>query len=314
MWQADSWDPRTIEAELGYARALGFTTMRVFLHYLAWKQDSEGFFARVDEYLGLADAKGLSTMLVLNDSVWNPNPSIGKQPEPVPFRHNSGWVQSPGAKGLLDKKEYALVEAYVRQTVARFAHDDRILAWDILNEPDNDNGGRFKAEPRFKVPLAFKLMRDSFAWAREAGPEQPLTAGLWRGDWSDPRTMGSFNTFQIEQSDVLSFHSYDPPEGMMKRIAEIAAYGRPSICTEYMARTAGSRFQEILPLLKAAGIGAINWGFVSGRSQTIYPWDSWEKEYRAEPKPWFHDILRPDGSPFDPAETLLIRRINGKER
>ena len=166
MWQADTWDPATIERELGWARDLGFNTMRVFLHYLAWKQDPAGFFDRVDRFLAIADSKGISTMLVLNDSVWNPEPVVGPQPAPYPFRHNSGWVQSPGVRGLTNAAEYAIVGEYVRATVARFAHDRRVLAWDLLNEPDNRNADRFRADPRFKMPLAYKLLRDSFAWAR----------------------------------------------------------------------------------------------------------------------------------------------------
>ena len=98
---------------------------------------------------------------------------------------------------------------------------------------------------------------------------------------------------------------------MRRRIAEIKAWGRPAICTEYMARTAGSTFEGIMPLLKEAGMGAINWGFVSGKTQTIYPWDSWDRQYAAEPELWFHDILRPDGSPYSEAETRLIRALNG---
>jgi hypothetical protein len=79
-----------------------------------------------------------------------------------------------------------------------------------------------------------------------------------------------------------------------------------------MARPAGSTFQDILPYFKEQNIGAYNWGFVAGKTQTIYPWDSWTKEYTAEPPVWFHDIFRADGTPYDPNEVRLIKKLTGK--
>jgi hypothetical protein len=81
-----------------------------------------------------------------------------------------------------------------------------------------------------------------------------------------------------------------------------------------MARPLGSTFQSILPLLKQEHVGAYNWGFVSGKSQTIYPWDSWDKQYTGPPPVWFHDIFYPDGRPYRPAEVQLIKRLTGKEK
>ena len=63
--------------------------------------------------------------------------------------------------------------------------------------------------------------------------------------------------------------------------------------------------------LKEQKVAAYNWGFVDGKTQTIYPWDSWEKQYTSEPSPWFHDIFRRDGTPYDPAEVEYIKRLTG---
>jgi len=164
MWQADTFDPAGIDRELGWAADLGMNCQRVFLHYLAWKQDPEGFFARVDKFLSLAQAHGQKIVFVLNDSVWNPEPHVGPQPAPVPHRHNSGWVQSPGVKGLKDDAEFELVGQYVRQTLTRFGHDGRVILWDLLNEPDNTNGGRFRTEAWSKVSLTYHLLTESFRW------------------------------------------------------------------------------------------------------------------------------------------------------
>ena len=79
-----------------------------------------------------------------------------------------------------------------------------------------------------------------------------------------------------------------------------------------MARPAGSTFETHLPYFKEQNVGAYCWGFVAGKSQTIYPWDSWQKKYDAEPKLWFHDILRANGMPYDEQEVKLIRRLTAK--
>jgi hypothetical protein len=91
----------------------------------------------------------------------------------------------------------------------------------------------------------------------------------------------------------------------------LRAYGRPLICTEYLSRQTQNDFTTVLPWFREQKIAAINWGLVSGRSQTIYPWISWNMPFRQEPTPWFHDILRPDGSPFDHAETAVIQALTG---
>ena len=36
FWQEATFDPQTIDRELGYASSIGFNTMRVYLHYLVW--------------------------------------------------------------------------------------------------------------------------------------------------------------------------------------------------------------------------------------------------------------------------------------
>ena len=75
-----------------------------------------------------------------------------------------------------------------------------------------------------------------------------------------------------------------------------------------MARPRGSRFNNIFPLLKKENVGAINWGFVSGKTNTIYAWGDKMHTDGSEPKVWFHDIFRHDGTPFSKKETDLIRK------
>lgn len=312
MWQADTFDPERIDRELAWAESIGMNTMRVFLHDLLWK-DPDGFKKRLETFLTIAAKHHIKPMFVLFDSVWDANPQLGKQRPPRPGVHNSGWVQSPGAKALSDPNEYPRLEAYVKGVVAAFAKDSRVLAWDIWNEPDNTNGGSYnKSEPPNKVDLVLALLPKAFAWARQAGAEQPLTSGVWKDDWTEEK-LGRMERLQLELSDVISFHNYDAPTELEKRINWLLRFNRPLLCTEYMARGNGSFFIGSLPVLKKYNIAAINWGLVQGKTQTHLPWDSWQRPYvDREPAIWFHEVFRSDGTPYIPEEVEYIKRMTGR--
>jgi hypothetical protein len=314
MWQADTFDPKRIDLEMAWAESLGMNTMRVFLHDLAYQQDPTGFKKRLDQFLTISAKHKIKPMLVLFDSVWDPNPKVGRQRDPRPGIHNSGWVQSPGAKALSDASEYPRLEKYVKDVISAFAADKRINSWDIWNEPDNRNGNDYaKQDPPNKVELINKLLPLVFKWARAAKPEQPLTSGVWKGDYAKNEKLDATEQIQIENSDIVTFHTYDPAGEFEKRVKFLQKYNRPIICTEYMARPLGSTFVAILPLGKKHAVGMINWGFVEGKSQTNYPWDSWEKPYvEYQPWIWFHDVFRTDGTPYLREETDLIKQLTGK--
>jgi hypothetical protein len=314
MWQADSFDPKRIDMELGWAEAIGLNTMRVFLHDLPWQQDAAGFKKRIDTFLQIAAKHHIKLLFVLFDSCWDPDPRLGKQHAPRPGVHNSGWVQSPGAKALQDPAQYPRLEAYVKGVVGAFAKDDRVLGWDIWNEPDNGNGGSYKdLEPKNKNDLVVALLPRAFEWARAAHPTQPLTSGVWKDDWAIPEKLGPGAKIQIAMSDVISFHSYDKPEVFEKKVLSLQQYHRPLLCTEYMARGNGSTFQGTLPIAKKYNVAAINWGLVAGKTQTYLPWDSWQHPYTdREPAIWFHEIFRTDGTPYDAEETAFIKQTTGR--
>jgi hypothetical protein len=316
MWQADTFDPKRIDAELGWAEGLGMNTMRVFLHDLLWRQDAAGFRSRLDTFLGIAARHHIRPMFVLFDSCWDPNPATGRQRAPRPGVHNSGWVQSPGAKALQDPREYARLEEYVKGVVGAFARDERVLAWDIWNEPDNTNDSSYgRLEPKDKVELVLALLPRAFAWAREAGATQPLTSAPWKGDWSGDEKLGEMERTQLGLSDVVTFHNYDSPMEFERRVKWLQRLGRPIICTEYMARGNGSLFMGTLFAAKRYKVGAINWGLVAGKTQTYLPWDSWEHPYTdREPTIWFHEVFRTDGTPYIPEEAAFIKRMTGGPR
>ena len=310
MWQADTFDLPTIDRELGWGQALGMNTMRVFLHNLAWQQDPQGLLQRMDQFLQVADKHHIRITFALLDSVWDPSPKIGKQREPRPHVHNSGWIQAPGKEMLKDQSRWDKeLKPYIVGVIGHFRNDHRVLMWDLMNEPDNNNPPYKTEELPDKAELALSLLKEEWAWARSTKPSQPLTSGVWRGDWSSDANLTEMQRFQLQNSDVITFHSYEPPDAMKRRIASLRRYGRPILCTEYMARPLGSTFESILPLLKGEHVAAYNWGFVNGKSQTIYPWDSWGKAYTAEPAVWFHDIFRQSGEPYDPDEILLIKQL-----
>jgi len=316
MWQADTFDPARIDLELGWAQGLGMNTMRVFLHDLLWQQDATGFKQRIDQFLAIAAKHGIKPIFVLFDSCWDPEPKLGAQHPPIPGVHNSGWVQSPGV-AMADPAQYPRLEKYVKDIVGSFANDKRVLAWDVWNEPDNEGGGHYQArEPKHKNELVAKLLPQVFAWARSASPSQPLTSGVWHDeDWSDAAKLNAVERTQLEQSDVISFHNYDWPEQFAARVRQLEQYGRPLICTEYMARGNGSTIDGVLPLAKKLDIGMINWGFVDGKEQTRYPWDSWERPYTLQqPTLWFHDVLHTDGTPYRQREVDILRALSSAPR
>jgi hypothetical protein len=317
MWQAETFDPTQIDRELGWAAAIGMNTMRVFLHDLVWQQDAKGYTQRIDRFLAIADKHRIKPMLVLFDSVWDPMPNLGPQRAPKPGVHNSGWVQGPGAQALQDPAQQARLEAYVKGVVGAFASDRRVLAWDIWNEPDNLNGSSYRAqEPANKQALVLALLPKTFAWARAAKPQQPLTSGVWAGDWSTEDKMSETARLQVALSDVVSFHNYDGPEELEKRIGWLTRYQRPLLCTDNMARGNGITFANALPVLQKHGIAAINWGLVQGKTQTHLPWDSWKQPYVGgrEPAIWFHEVFKADGTPYKTDETELIKRLTAQGR
>jgi hypothetical protein len=314
MWQAQSFDAAQIDKELGWAEDMGMNTMRVFLHDLVWQEDAAGFKKRIDQFLEISSRHHIKPLFVLFDSCWDPNPKLGVQHPPIPGVHNSGWVQSPGARALADPKQEERLKAYVVGVVGAFANDSRVLGWDVWNEPSNTNEGSYsKLEPKNKPQLVEALLPKVFDWARQAHPSQPLTSGVWDIEFENETSMTKTQQIQLQNSDVITFHNYGWPESFEKEVVFLQKLDRPVICTEYMARGAGSTFDTILPLAKKYKVGAINWGFVAGKTQTYYPWDSWRHPYILdEPTVWFHEVLYSDGKPYRVAEVRLIRELTGR--
>ena len=295
MWQAATFSPELIDKELGLAESLGFNAVRVYLHHLAWQEDEPGFKQRMKDYLAIAEQHRIKTLFVFFDDVWNDTYQAGKQPAPKPGTHNSGWVQDPGKMIHEDSaKVYPVLEAYVKDILSSFQADERVLAWDLYNEPGNSGHGN----------QSLPLLKSVFAWGRAINPSQPLTVGVWKLELEE------LNAYQLAHSDVISYHNYGDKADHQQWIKDLQKYRRPMLCTEYMARSRKSTFEQILPLLKQDSIAAFNWGLVSGKTNTIYAWDTPIKD-GSEPKIWFHDIFRGDGSAYLEEEVAFIQEVMG---
>lgn len=293
MWQKDSFDVQQIDKELGWAQNLGFNTLRVFLSSVVWNNDAQGMKKRMNEFLGICSKHGIRPLFVFFDDCWNAESHYGRQPEPKPGVHNSGWVRDPSQSLRTDTvKLYANLHCYVKDILTTFGADKRVLMWDLYNEPGNSGYG-IKSLP---------LLKRVFAWARECNPSQPVTSGIWY--FGCP----ALNAFQLTHSDVISYHNYSAEAEHADEIKYLKMLNRPLVCTEYMARRNNSRFQTILPLLEKEKVVAINWGFVSGKTNTIFAWDTPLPNVK-EPELWFHDIYRQDGTPFDVREVECIRNM-----
>src|SRR5262249_14800156 len=211
---------------------LGFNSVRVFLHHLLWEQDRDGLQRRMDQFLAAADRHKIGVMFVPLDAVWDPFPKLGPQRAPQPGLHNSGWVQSPGRDLLVDLARHDELESYIKGVIGRFRNDPRVHAWDLFNEPENRNGSSYgKHEPANKSELSLALLKKLFAWGRSVDPSQPLTTGVWTGDWSDEK-LSPINRLQLEASDVITFHDYSPLPTLKSRVETLKRFGRPILCTE----------------------------------------------------------------------------------
>jgi hypothetical protein len=296
MWRDSTFDAAQIDKELGWAHSLGFNTLRVFLSSVVYAHDPDGLKNRMKTFLHISKRHHIKPMFVFFDDCWNEESTYGPQPAPKTGVHNSGWLRDPSVSLRSDTTTlFPQLEKYVKDILTTFRNDHRILMWDLYNEPGNSGHSN----------QSLPLLRNVFKWAKEVNPSQPVSSGVWYSQ------LTKLNHFQLTHSDIITYHDYQNAAAHKQTLDTLARYHRPLICTEYMARTRGSRFQNILPLLKSRHVAAINWGFVSGKTNTIYAWDTPMPDGK-EPKIWFHDIFRQDGTPFSTEEIKFIRSMTKK--
>ena len=291
MWMADTFDPDTIDEELGWARGIGYTSIRVQLQFAVWRDDPDGFLGRVDKLLEIAAKHGLRVVPVLFDdlNLAGEPPQVGKQPEPVPGEHNARWVPSPGADAVKDRSQWPALEKYVEDVMGQFKGDQRVLYWDLYNTAGNDGLGED----------TLPLLDQTFNWARSVEASQPLAVPAWREFGS------AMSARKFERSDLITFQSFDSAESIEARLQLLRHYQRPIICSDWLMRQVGNDFEKILPLFSVYRVGWFNQGLVSGKTHRPIQ----EARYRAEKDPdiWQQDVLNEDGTPYDRKEVELIQ-------
>jgi len=303
MW--NDWDPESIDSELSLAEDLGFNSVRVFLHHKLWEQERDMFFSRIDEFLTIADRHGISTLITVFTNGGSEERNLNEDIAPAPGIHNSIWAQTPGITIVNDTDRWNEMEAYVRDLLRTFKDDGRIIAWCLYNEPEN-------------IPAVHTLpfLKKVFEWAQEVRPSQPLTATVITNPFT--RKVKYWERFPIitfvcENSDILSYHCYDLPQDQLDFISMLSGFNRPILCTEYLGRTRGSRFESTLPVLKGHRIAAYSFGLVNGVTQCHYPWndvvDGQKVPFESEPELWFHDIFRDDLTPWSESEVEWLKRF-----
>ena len=296
MWQKETFDPATVEREMHAAASIGFNCARVFLQYIVWENDPVGLRARMRTFMKIAARNHIRIIWVFFDdctfsTVTDPHP--GKQPAVIPGEYANGWTPSPGETRVLDQASWKGLKSYITDLMTAFRSDPRILAWDLYNEPGNSS----------MENKSLPLLKAVFAWARDARPSQPITAGIWK------RQLTDINQFILENSDIVTFHNYGGADAMTHEIDELAQEGRPMICTEWLARENGSTVANILPILNSRHVGGVIWGLVNGKTQTNYHWGS--KAGSPAPALWQHDVFHGDMTYYDAGEIKLFQHYAG---
>lgn len=324
FWLA--FDEPTIAQELGWARGVGFNSIRVVLSFAVWQANPKQMRQRFGRFLEIAAQNNLSVVpCPLDDCGFSGEPThLGQQPLPIPGVHNSRAVGSPGRHIVMDRTQWPAIKRYVLDIVGTYAQDERVLLWDLYNEPGNRLIFTNKGERLFDDELeeySHELLRETFVWARSIGPVQPLTVAGWHlpPSWEDSHTdlyTHPIDLTAFELSDVISFHAYCGPDRLRQVLDNLRRYDRPMFCTEWMARQASSRIQDKLPIFVEYEVGCYQWGLVKGQTQTHIPWPVLlEKSNSTGDKDnvWFHDLLHPDGTPYDEQEVALIAQLRATE-
>lgn len=315
QWQSEGFEERfeTTKNEIKLMSELGFNSVRLILEFIVWDEEHDSFFERFDRYLDLLHENGISAMVVLANDCMPPKNESWKAPKLGP--QNTDWGYHGGRKnsqhGVFNAVGYHVLDdedtakryfEMVREVVTRYKDDERIIIWDVYNEPGNSN----------RRALTPKNLAKIFEICREINPSQPLTCATWS---SDGENVPEIEKYGLENSDIISYHNYYDYKTNVKIIRNLKKYGRPIINTEWLARCTHNNVEEMFPLFYIEKIGCYNWGFVAGKYQTYEPWNSIWQKYEANPKidfdftKWFHDLYRPNHRPYNPKEIDLIKEF-----
>lgn len=319
QWQELGFEERfeTTESELELMKETGFNAVRLILEYVVWKEEHDGFMERLERYISLCAKYGISCMIVLANDCMPPKnelwkmPYVGKQEYVWGYHGGKKSAQhslqtSPAPHFYLDNPESrADYFRMVEEIVTKYKNDERIIVWDVYNEPGN---GR-------RDDLTPENLKALFELVRACEPIQPLTSAVWRIK-GDGTPLSEVEQYALDHSDIVSYHFYGNYNEHIKIIHRLKKEGRPIITTEWLGRIFGNDVFSLFPLFYLERIGCYNWGFVAGKYQTYEPWEgTWQMYERGRCKnvdftKWFHDLYRPSHHPYDPKEIELIKHFS----
>lgn len=298
MWDKTTFDPAAIDKELALAEKSGMNVLRVVLQYAVYEDDPAYFLKTLDTFMGISKKHKIAVVPALFDDCAfgiNHDPKIGRQPQPLKGWYAWAWSPSPGHSMVTDTSTYPRLEKYVKAVISRFKNDDRILFWDVYNEPTNGGLGNTT------LPLLTKV----FAAARSVNPVQPLSAGIFDRN-------KRLNDIITANSDIITFHNYGDKKNLLEQINELKKYKRPIINTEWMNRPAKSTITDNLSIFYDNKTGCMLWGLVNGKTQTDLPWG--HRPGDPEAKIWQHDLYHGDFKPYDESEIALLKKTIGQSR
>ena len=180
----------------------------------------------------------------------------------------------------------------MKAVIERFKDDQRILLWDLYNEPTNGGLGS----------TTFPLLKRVVTAARSVNPSQPLSVGLWNNN-------SRLNDIAFAASDIITFHNYGNKEQLLNEIKKLKQHNRPLINTEWMNRPNGSAIASNLKVFYNEKAGCMLWGLVNGKTQTDLPWG--HRPGDPVPTVWQHDLYHGDFTPYDKSEIETLKKYIG---
>lgn len=319
MWQShdNAIHMETADRELAKCKELGFNVVRLIIEFDVWIQEHDSFMNVLEKYISICDKHCQKVVLVLANEAqlcrgekYSPKP-LGEQKYALGY-HQGRFPLTPEEKAVPPYHELERTETredylkMVREIVGKYRKDERIVCWNVFNEPGITIG----------VERSVPLIELMFKTVRELDPIQPLSSDIWY--WRDLHEMRANDQISADLSDVLSWHNYKPMKDFVVDYEVLKGLGRPILLTEWLNRINRQTVQDVYPLLYLDRINCMCWGFVAGKTQTYEPWDSlWEQYEASDGKKdfdftkWQHDLLRPNLRPYDPNEIKLIKSFNG---
>ena len=292
MWDKTTFDSAAIDKELTLAQKPGMNVLRAVLQFAVYEDDPAYFLKTLDAFMRVCDRHKIKFVPALfDDCVFGitHDPQVGRQPQPLVGWYAWAWSPSPGHSLVVDSTTHPRIEKYVKAVIGRFKNDQRILFWDLYNEPTNGGLGA----------ASFPLLKKVIGWARTVNPSQPLSVDVWNND-------KRLNDIVLAASDVITFHNYGNKEELTKQINNLKQYNRPLICTEWMNRPNGSTIATNLEVFYNEKVGCMLWGLVNGKTQTDLPWG--HRPGDPAPQIWQHDLYRSDFTTYNPVEIETIKK------